>query len=173
MRRCALSLLLAPAVLTGCALGPDYERPDLETPNTYVQPVEAGESLANLPWWEFFEDPELEALIRVALEENQDLRIATSRIEEFRGLLGITRADQFPQIDIAGTGARSDPSRNSFPGNLPGLADGASETYRLSADVFFEVDLFGRLRRSTEAARAQLLAVEESRRAVTPLVHEY
>lgn len=167
MRRCALSLLLASAALTGCALGPDYERPDMETPAQYVQPVEAGESFANLPWWDLFEDPELEALIRDALEQNQDLRIATARIEEFRGLLGITRADQFPQVDIAGAGARSEPSQNSFPGNLPGLGGGTNETYRLSADVFFEVDLFGRLRRSTEAARAQLLAVEETRRAVT------
>ncbi len=161
------ALVLVPFLVGGCALGPDYERPELDVPESYVQPINQGESFANTPWWEIFEDPQLEALIRVALEENQDVRIAIARIEEFRGLLGITRADQFPQVDLSGTGARSDPSANSFPGNIPGLADSINETYRVSADVFFEVDLFGRLRRSTESARAQLLAIEETRRAVT------
>jgi multidrug efflux system outer membrane protein len=160
--------LLAPFVLAGCALGPDYERPELDLPAAYVQPVEEGENFANLSWWTLFEDPRLEELVRVALEENQDLGIAISRIEEFRGLLGVTRADQFPTVDIVGTGAQSGLSGNSFPGNLPGsVGEGSAEIYRLSADVSFEVDLFGRLRRSTEAARGALLAVEETRRAVT------
>ncbi len=159
--------LFVPLLIGGCALGPDYERPELELPAAYVQPIDEGESFANLPWWELFGDPALNALIRVALEENQDIRIATARIEEFRGLLGITRADQFPQVDIAGSGGQRGPSQNSFPGNVPGLGDNLAEVYSLSADAFFEVDLFGRLRRSTEAARNQLLAVEESRRAVT------
>ena len=165
MRRFAL--LLAPTLMGGCALGPDYERPELDVPESYIQPIDEGESFANVPWWEIFEDEQLEALIRVALEESQDVRIAVARIEEFRGLLGITRADQFPQVDLAGSGSRSDPSSNSFPGSIPNLGDQTAEIYRLSADVFFEVDLFGRLRRSTEAARAELLAVEENRRAIT------
>lgn len=161
------AFVLAAGLLSGCALGPDYERPELDVPEGYIQPIDEGESFANVPWWEIFEDPQLEALIRMALEESQDIRIAVARIEEFRGLLGITRADQFPQVDLAGSGARNDPSGNSFPGNVPGLAESIAEIYQLRADVFFEVDLFGRLRRSTEAARAQLLAVEENRRAIT------
>ncbi|MEJ2516240.1 MAG: efflux transporter outer membrane subunit [Gammaproteobacteria bacterium] len=148
----------------GCTLGPDYERPPLETPATYVQPVQEGESFANIPWWELFGDPALQSLIRTALEENKDLGIAAARIEEFRALLGVTRADQFPTLDVAGSATRGRPSRNSFPGSLN---DDISENYRLSADVFFEVDLFGRLRRSTEAARAELLATEEDRRSLT------
>ena len=166
MRRAA-GLAVFGLVLGGCALGPDYERPELDVPENYIQSVDQGESFANVPWWEVFEDPQLEALIRVALEENQDIRIAVARIEEFRGLLGITRADQFPQVDITGSGVRNEPSENSFPGNLPTIGDQIAETYQLSADVFFELDLFGRLRRSTESARAQLLAIEENRRAVT------
>ena len=161
------AFVLAAGLLSGCALGPDYERPELDVPEGYIQPIDQGESFANVPWWEIFEDSQLEALIRMALEESQDIRIAVARIEEFRGLLGITRADQFPQVDLAGSGARTDPSGNSFPGNVPGLAESIAEIYQLRADVFFEVDLFGRLRRSTEAARAQLLAVEENRRAIT------
>ena len=157
-------LLLTLLLLGGCALGPDYERPEIEIPENYVQAVEEGENFANMPWWELFRDPVLQDLIRISLEENQDLGIANSRIEEFRATLGITRADQFPSVDISATGARARNSENVFPGSL---VDGTVENYRVSADVFFELDLFGRLRRSTEAARAQLLAVEENRRGIT------
>jgi multidrug efflux system outer membrane protein len=151
-------------ILSGCALGPDYERPELEIPEQFIQPVEDGESFANMPWWDVFQDPALQNLIRRALEENQDLGIATARIEEFRARLGVTRGDQFPQVDIGARGTRARNSENVFPGNL---VDGTVENYRLSADVFFELDLFGRLRRSTEAARAQLLSEEENRRSIT------
>jgi multidrug efflux system outer membrane protein len=150
--------------LGGCALGPDYERPELDLPVAYVQAVEEGESLANLPWWDLFQDPQLQSLIRVALEENQDLGIAAARIDEFRAVLGVTRADQYPSLDLSATGGRTRPSENVFPG---GLAGETVDNYRLSADVFFEVDLFGRLRRATEAARGDLLATEEARRSLT------
>jgi multidrug efflux system outer membrane protein len=161
---------LVPAIailLGGCAAGPDYERPELDVPENYIQPVEQGQSFANTPWWEWFQDAQLQALIRIALEENQDLGIAAARIEEFRAVLGVTRADQFPSVDITATGAQTEGSDNVFPGNLPGFSDEKVENYRLSADVFFELDLFGRLRRSTEAARAQLLATEEAQRSIT------
>ena len=151
-------------LLSGCALGPDYERPQIDTPVSYIQPVQEGESFANMPWWDLLQDPRLQELIRIALEENKDLGIAVARIEEFRAVLGVTRADQFPTVDLNATGGRTSNSENTFPGNL---VDGTQDYYRLSADVFFEVDLFGRLRRSTEAARAQLLATEEARRSIT------
>ena len=157
-------LLLA---LGGCAAGPDYERPELDVPETYIQPVQQGESFANTPWWELFQDEQLQTLIRIALEENQDLGIAAARVEEFRAVLGVTRADQFPTVDITASGAQTEGSDNAFPGNLPGLGAEKIENYRRSADVFWELDLFGRLRRSTEAARAQLLATEEAQRSIT------
>jgi multidrug efflux system outer membrane protein len=151
-------------LLSGCAMGPDYERPEIDTPVSYIQPVQEGESFANMPWWDLLQDPQLQELIRIALEENKDLGIAVARIEEFRAVLGVTRADQFPTVDLNATGGRTSNSENTFPGNL---VDGTQDYYRLSADVFFEVDLFGRLRRATEAARAQLLATEEARRSIT------
>ena len=154
-------------MLGGCAAGPDYERPELEVPEKYIQPVQQGESFANTPWWELFEDPQLQELIRIALEENQDLGIAAARVEEFRAVLGVTRADQFPTVDITATGAQTEGSDNVFPGSVPGFGNDKVENYRLSADVFWELDLFGRLRRSTEAARAQLLATEEAQRSIT------
>jgi len=163
MRR-RLAGLVITIVLSGCAVGPDYERPDLPTPDRYLQTVEEGASLANVPWWELFADPQLDALIQTALEQNEDLGIAAARVEEFRAILGVTRADQFPTVDAVATGARVESSENVFPGSL---IDGPVDNFRLGAEVFFEVDLFGRLRRSTEAARAQLLAAEESRRSVT------
>jgi len=145
-------------------MGPDYRRPEVDTPPAYIQPTEEGESFANTPWWELFRDPELQSLIRTALEDNKDLGIAVARIDEFRAVLGVTRADQFPTLDVGATAGRANGSDYVFPGNL---VDGAVDNYRLGADVFFEVDLFGRLRRSTEAARAQLLATEEARRSIT------
>jgi multidrug efflux system outer membrane protein len=159
-----LVLLAFAAGLAGCALGPDYQRPELEVPAAWVQGVEEGASLANLPWWDLFQDPQLQALIRTALEENQDLGIAAARIDEFRAVLGVTRASQFPSLDLSATGGRTRPSENVFPGGLSGET---VDNYRLSADVFFEVDLFGRLRRATEAARGDLLATEEARRSLT------
>ena len=126
--------------------------------------VDEGESFANTPWWELFEDPQLQNLIETALQENQDLGIAIARIEEFRAVLGLTRADQFPTVDINASGGRTDPSQNTLTGSI---TDGFVDSYRLSADVFWELDFFGRLRRSTEAARGELLAVEEARRSVT------
>ncbi len=154
-------------MLGGCAAGPDYERPELDVPENYIQPVEQGESFANTPWWDLFQDEQLQALIRIALEENQDLGIAAARVEEFRAVLGVTRADQFPTVDITATGAQTEGSDNVFPGNIPAIGSEKVENYRLSADVFWELDLFGRLRRSTEAARAQLLATEEAQRSIT------
>ena len=147
-------------LLGGCALGPDYERPEIDIPASYIQPVEQGESFANMPWWDVLQDPQLQTLIRIALKENKDLGIAAARIEEFRAILGVTRADQFPTVDLNARGNRGD-----FGDVTP--VPGTQENYRLSADVFFEVDLFGKLRRATEAARAQLLVTEEARRSIT------
>ena len=157
-------LLLAMLAVGGCTLGPDYERPELETPASYIQPAQVGESFANTPWWELFEDPQLQQLIETALLENQDLGIAIARIEEFRAILGLTRAEQFPTVDIIAAGGRTDPSQNTLAGSI---SDGFNDSYRMSADVFWELDLFGRLRRSTEAARGELLAAEATRRSVT------
>ena len=158
------TLTVAAVVTGGCTLGPDYERPELATPESYIQPVQEGVSIANAPWWELFEDPVLNELVETALVENQDLGIAVARIQEFRAILGVTRSSQFPTVDIAARGGRTDPSQNTVNGQL---TDGFADSYQLSGDVFFELDLFGRLRRSTEAARAELLAVEENRRNVT------
>jgi multidrug efflux system outer membrane protein len=143
--------------MSGCTLGPDFERPEVIQPAEYRQPTESGESIANLAWWEVFNDERLNELIEMALANNKDLSIVVSRIEEARARYGFVRADQFPVV-----GAQAGASRGNtlFPGA------GISDNFVAAGSLSYEVDLFGKLRRSTESARASLLATEEARRAV-------
>ena len=149
------------AALAGCALTPDYQRPELDVPSIYDEHVSAGESVANLPWWELFQDAVLDELITIALEENKDLGVALQRIFEARSRLTFTRADQFPFLDVFGSAVRRDPSDVLVPGSS------ARNNYALSADLSFEVDLWGKFSRATEAARADLLATDAAYRNVT------
>ena len=99
-------------IFVGCALTPDYERPPLDLPETWVEPMDSGESIANLPWWELYEDKKLRALIKIALAENKDLAIALARINESEYQVTFVRADQFPFLDISGSASRGRPSRS-------------------------------------------------------------
>jgi multidrug efflux system outer membrane protein len=156
--------LLSPVLLlllSGCTLTPDYERPALDIPEAYVQPSDGGASIANLEWWKLFSDTQLQYLIRTALAENRDLRASLQRIREARAFLTFTRADQYPFIDGSASVSRERPSKILFPGS------DTSNNYSLSADLSFEVDLWGKLRRATEAAQSDLLATEAAYRNVT------
>jgi multidrug efflux system outer membrane protein len=144
----------------GCALGPDYERPAIDEPEAYQQEAPPGESIANLDWWQIYDGPRMRALIELALAENNDLAIAVARIEEARARYGFVRADQFPRVDGRVGAGRGNQVSQFIPGA------GAQDLYVMAGDVSWEIDLFGKLRRSTEAARAELLATEEARRAV-------
>jgi len=153
--------LLLALVAGGCTLGPDYQRPELPMPDAYLQTPEEGATIANLPWWELFQDPQLRSLIEVALEENKNLAIAAARVEEARAQFGVTRADQFPTVD-AGTRAERGNTAELINEDL-----GTNTTLTLGAQLSWELDIWGKLRRATESARAQLLATEEAQRAVT------
>lgn len=170
----------------GCTLGPDYERPMLPDADGFrMQPALTAEeaSLADLGWWELFQDEHLQALIRRALTDNKDLRIAASRVQESRARLSATSADQFPQVTGNTSVQRVQPSsamarQFGFPGIVPGLTTDtdnaqqgdfqipATTQYKATADLSFEIDLWGKLRRATEAARADLLAQEWARHTV-------
>lgn len=154
-------LFLIVGTLAGCSLGPDFSRPAVVEPEVY-QENRAGESIANLPWWEVFDDPVLKEFISTALEQNQDVRIAAYRVEEAIAALGFTRAEQFPAFGIgAGAGrAASSEQREGIPGTI-------GSDFSVYANVSWEIDLWGRLRRSTESARAELLATEFARQGVT------
>jgi multidrug efflux system outer membrane protein len=153
--------------LTACAVGPDYQRPEIEAPPRYRFDDIMGVDSANSAWWVQFRDPQLERLIAGALAENKDVLIAAARVEEYYGRYGVQRGQQFPRVGVQAEGGRQQQSRESnallqlFPG-----APVTSDFYSIDLGVSFELDLWGRLRRGTEAARADLLAVEENRRTV-------
>lgn len=145
----------------GCMVGPDYKRPSLDMPNAFQEAAATDASFANLDWWELFADDKLDALIREALANNRDLGVAVARIEEAAALLRIERANQYPFLDAEAGAGRSSPSRNI-------LATAETESsYFFNGAASFEVDLWGKLRRATEAARADLLTSENSARNVT------
>ena len=164
MRATVLSVAVACA-LAGCMMGPDYKRPDVDTPQAYRVEVKSAADLINSAWWEQFEDPVLNELIKTALAENKDVRIAASRVEEFLGRYGVTRSQLFPQVATQfGAG-----SQRISTATQPALASTQSNTfdsYSLDLGMSWEIDLWGKLRRATEAARAELLATEQARQTV-------
>jgi multidrug efflux system outer membrane protein len=154
------ALILMSVWLGGCAVGPDYERPEIESPESYNEQINQGATFANAAWWTIFQDAELNRLITIALEENKDLAIAAARVEEARARAGFARGDFYPQIGVNASGQRGNLGETIIPGS------GIRENYGLTADLAWEIDLFGRIRRSSEAARADLLASEYARRTV-------
>jgi multidrug efflux system outer membrane protein len=147
-------------------LGPDYHRPEVPVPEGWRE-VGASEqdTLANTPWWELFQDPELVKLVQTALVENKDLAIAVERIEETRAIYGFSRADLYPRVDLAASAGRVHVSENGIPA-LPSGVDNEGPIYGVAGTVFWELDFFGRIRRANEADLAQMYAAEQSRRAV-------
>lgn len=168
-------LLLTMLTLAGCAaVGPDYQSPEVPVPSQWRLADREMRASAGPGWWRHFKDPVLEELIRIALEENKDLKISSARIEEYQARYAVTRAEQFPQIGAEASGTRS---RAPSIGTPPGQA-ALSNNFQIAALLSYEVDLFGRLRRATEAARAELLGTEEGRRTVvlnlvTAVAREY
>lgn len=166
------SISITLVLLAGCTVGPNYKRPSVDTPSIYradtQQPGgQAPHSLGDEKWWTVFQDPELQQLIRTALAENYNVRIAAARVLQAQALLGIARADQFPTI--AGTAAASNlriPETVQIPA-------ATTSTNSLSLSLVWELDFWGKYRRSTEAARANLLATDWGQRAVvTTLVSD-
>lgn len=167
MRKQLITIALIANLLTGCMVGPKYRRPSVEPPDVFrgtAGPAAAPDpnSLADLKWFEVFKDERLQELIRTALARNYDLREAVARVDAARANLGVTRSDQFPNLTAGPdlTTLRNSSTERSFGGVALNL-------------LSFEVDVWGRLRRATEAARADLLAADENRKAViTTLVSD-
>ena len=162
---------LLPVVLlfAGCLVGPDYRRPDLTVPPDWRTGPAHQTSLADLAWWEVFNDPALQELIRSAVEANRDVQVAVARVFEARAQLGVTRAALFPLVNAGASYSYTRPySENSFfIKSFPsGLGAPTGHDYQTGVDLTFELDLWGRLRRATEAARAELFASEDSWRAI-------
>jgi multidrug efflux system outer membrane protein len=156
--------LVALALLTGCAVGPNYKQPPVTAPDQYREvqgPPAPAPSLADQPWWDVFGDPVLKELIDEALRGNFDVQIAAARVDEARARAGIARSEFFPQI---GYGAEWSRGRQSV--YLPPYSTATGNSNAVNVNFGWELDLWGRIRRLNEAARAQYLATEDARRSV-------
>ena len=157
-----IGTVLCSALLSACMVGPKYHRPVVQAPNTFHDLAENQQinaqsaSYADLPWWQVFKDPRLQELIRTALKQNYDLEIATERINAARAQVAVTRSRLFPQV---GVGA-------NFNGGKDNTFQSKYNFLTIVGDAAFQLDFFGRLRRATEAARAELLATDDSRQTV-------
>jgi multidrug efflux system outer membrane protein len=158
MRSAAVALLL----LAGCAVQPDYERPALELPEAWKESAPRPERAA--PWWHIYRDPALDRLIDEALAGNTDVLVAAARVDEARALLGEARSALRPEVSGNASAGRSQSS--AATGLLPPGAARERSNYRATLDVSYEIDLFGRLRAASDAARAELAASEAVRDAV-------
>jgi outer membrane protein, multidrug efflux system len=169
--------ILSIVVWSGCAVGPNYKRPSVDVPGMYrgttteapatsgqaaatPAPPQTAASLGDEKWWDVFEDPQLQSLIRTALKNNYDVRIAATRVLEAQAQLGITRADQYPSLAVGGSDS-----------DLHSPAIGPIPSYEVSlgqvtAAAAWNLDFWGRYRRATEAARANLLANEWAQKQV-------
>jgi outer membrane protein, multidrug efflux system len=171
--------LFAAAFLASCAIGPNYQPPAISPPNSFrgvpATTANNSESLADLKWWEVFKDEKLQELEREALEQNYDLRDAAARVEAASAALGVTQSNQFPNVSANADVATIRSSRNGATPLPAAFAPLQNRTFGAStlSLLSFEIDIWGRLRRSTEAARANLLSAQENRKAViTTLVSE-
>jgi multidrug efflux system outer membrane protein len=147
----------------GCVQGPDYVKPTVEVPTAYRFAEQPGTTTQQAAWWNAYRDPHLNILVQEALVNNRDLRIATARVDEFAAILAGTKSQGSPQIGYGLSGNRSRSSEQK----IPDFVDPLSTTFSTVLSASWEIDLWGRIRRETEAARANLLATEEARRGVT------
>jgi len=179
LRKALMCSVVAACVLTGCAVGPNYQRPAVQAPQTFRAPTPLPESeaasLADLKWFAVFKDQRLQELVRTALVQNYDLRDAVARVEAARANLGITRSNQFPTVVGSADISTIRVSRNGQTALPSSFVSSQTRTFGSATLnlLSFELDLWGRLRRATEAARANLLGAEENRKAVvTTLVSD-
>ncbi len=165
MRR-LIALSLVMLLLSGCAVGPNYKRPSVNVPGTYrgassqEAPLPAAESLGDQKWWEVFQDQQLQDLMHTALQQNYDIRIAATRILQAQAQVGITRADQLPTISGGAQAVDQRSARSKF---FPAFETSANQ---VDLSLAWELDFWGKYRRATESARANLLATEWARETV-------
>jgi len=146
-----VTALIGTLFLGGCMVGPDFKKPEIETPEQFIHEPLTVEPQEELKWWELFKDPALESLVTIALNENKNVLIAASRIEEARAVLGFTKTDGLPRVDIEASATR---------GNLAGQSkiESVFNNFYIAPVLRWEIDFWGKFRRANESARAELLA---------------
>jgi multidrug efflux system outer membrane protein len=147
--------------ISGCMVGPDYQQPQVDVPQTWRVEDKNAQAVTNTAWWEEYNDPVLNELVQSALQENKDVKIAAARIEQFLGLYTTTRAALFPQIGGSTSAGRQRASELQHDSS-----GGTFNNFELFLSVNWELDLWGKLRRATESARATLLSTEAAHRSV-------
>jgi multidrug efflux system outer membrane protein len=153
------------ALLSACAVGPDYKRPEVESPGDWRIEYPKAAEVANTEWWRGFDDPALDELIDEALRGNLDIRAAAARVDRFLGALTTTRSQFFPQFGYA-AGASRNRASTVGPTPIPAGLDPAYSAYQANLNASWEIDLFGRVRRQSEGVQAQVYASEQGRRGV-------
>jgi len=161
----SIIIVMTLLLLGGCAIGPDYQKPEIASPPAWLVDMQTAKDTANTLWWEQFNDPALNELIATALKQNYDLRIATSRVDEYYGRYGATRADLFPQVGYGASAGRTQLSEKGAFAGTPG-AGSPHTNLQAQFSASWEIDLWGKIRRATEAARADLMAAEDVRSGV-------
>jgi multidrug efflux system outer membrane protein len=163
VRRCAIALWLA-VPLSACMVGPDYQRPGVDVPAAWrFGATEAGE-ITNIAWWDQFEDPVLSSLVRTALANNKDVAIATANVDQAAAQYGIVHSAEFPQLSAGATAERQRLSQTTALGS--GTGRGQFNDFGVNLSASFELDVWGRLRRASESARASLLASQQGKGTV-------
>jgi multidrug efflux system outer membrane protein len=149
--------------VSGCTIGPDYIRPNVDTPQSFRYEIKDAADTANTAWWKQFNDPVLDGLITEAIKNNKNVKIAAYNVEQAAGILMTTRSTLFPQVNYTGTGARQRSSRNDV---VPPPSRNPFTSLQALGGATWEIDLWGRIRRLSEAAQANVLATEEARRGI-------
>ena len=163
MRAAAGAAALWAATIAGCALGPDYKRPEIVTPAVYrFESGATADSVADAGWWQVYQDPALQALIRQGLADNLDVRIAAARVDQARAVVGSTRMQQLPQVAVTAEATRQ---RTSGYQLLPGTPP-ITDVFAAQGTLSYEIDFWGTYRRASEAARAQLLQSDYAKQDV-------
>ena len=165
MKRLFLFVEIIVMLLTSCAVGPNYKRPGIEVPGTYINEVKEAAETANTPWWQQFNDPVLDKLITEALANNKNIKIAAANIEQAAGVLIQVRSPIFPQLNYSGTAQRYRASELAAT-PIPALVPNPQNAFTLLGSATWEIDLWGRIRRLTESAQANLLATGYAQRGV-------
>lgn len=164
MRKLILPIVIL-LVLSGCAVGPKYTRPEAvatKTPSGYTFGLNAADSITNLDWWEVYQDPQLQSLIRYALDSNLNLLTAVARVEEAQAILGFNKANLGPAFGVA-AGARASDFRQRASEAGVGFN---TNSYSVLGNVSWELDIWGKIRHANRAAYAELLATEENRKSI-------
>ncbi|MDO9109965.1 MAG: efflux transporter outer membrane subunit [Desulfatirhabdiaceae bacterium] len=160
-----LLVFIMTAWVAGCTVGPDYIHPNIDAPAAYRFEDKEARDTANTLWWSHFQDPVLDALIIEALLNNKNIRLAAANVEKAAGVLTQTRSPLFPKSDYSGSGTKQRASEQGAT-PVPSSVANPQTTYQLLANASWEIDLWGRIRRLSEAAQADLLATEEAKRGI-------